>query len=96
MRPERGFINRKVARLASEQKRREDDIQSLDLCLENLLARAMKLAKKRKHARKQLERVTENITRLQPRLKCENKSLAFAPCRIEIPEGWLKDLKDMF
>ena len=96
MRPERGFINRKVARLASEQKKREEDIQNLDLCLENILARAMKLAKKRKHARKQLDRVVENIAKLQPRLKCENKSLAFAPCRIEIPEGWLKDIKDMF
>lgn len=93
MRPERGFINRKVARLASEQKRRESDLQSLDLCLENLLSRAMKLMKKRKRARKQLDRVVGNIARLQPRLKCENKSLAFAPCRIEIPEGWLKDIK---
>ena len=96
MRPERGFINRKVARLASEQKRREADIQSLDLCLENMLARAMELAKKRKHTRKQLDRVVENIAKLQPRLKCENKSLAFAPCKIEVPSRWVEAISGMF
>ena len=96
MMTERGFINRKVARLNKEKGMRENTLQSLDLCIENLLDRATKLAKKRKHMRKQLERVTENITRLQPRLECENKSLAFDPCGIVIPEGWIKDIKDMF
>lgn len=96
MRPERGFINRKVARLNIEKTKREADIQSLDLCFENILARALELTKKRKYARKQLDRVVANIAKLQPRLKCENKSLAFAPCKVEIPNGWLKDIEDMF
>ena len=76
MRPERGFINRKAARLVEERDAREKIIQTLDLCIENLLSRAMELTRKRKYARKQLDRVVESLERLQTRLTCENKSLS--------------------
>lgn len=78
MRPERGFINRKVAGMQEEIRWRESSIQYTEKKMKEHLAEIMRLSKLHTKKLSKLNAVKAAVEKILPRLMCENKSLKLA------------------
>ena len=66
-----GFITRKFGRLECDRKMLEMRLRCIDETIEELLNEAISLARLKRRCKRNLTKVNENLSKLAPRLKCE-------------------------
>ena len=73
-----GFVTRKMSRLEQERKDIRKQLLGVDTFLESILEQAIRLTKMRNRWKRNLARVESDISKLTPRMKCEEKLVAKA------------------
>ena len=66
-----GFLTRKFGRLDCDRKMLEMRMRCIDENIDGLLQKAIILARLKKRCQRNLAKVNENLSKLEPRLKCE-------------------------